>query len=503
MKPLQLTVFTDITLDLVLREITRSENIQLTANYFDAVIPTALAHKDELRHASFILFYSDPVFLRHDTEKQAEWLQFILDFAADCKGHVVFSNLTFTPPAGNLKDALAEHTDGRLLDLQRELLSMPNVYALDVARCVRLLGEKNIYNHALGHLYQMPYTREFMSELANETARLLTKLQTPDKKVLVIDCDNTLWGGIVGEDGVEGLRVNRNADGIMYLHFQEFLKTRVATGFVLAMCSKNNEPDVEEVFAQLDMPLRLDDFVVRKINWRSKPDNISEIAEELNLGLDSFVFVDDSSFEINAVQEMLPGVTCIQFTDNYAEFLDLMRHPAFARKQVTESDLRKSEQYRVEAERQKVRKTMSIEEYIKSLEIKLRFAQNDENNLPRLSQMTEKTNQFNFNKEVLATGELTEWIRDGNLVISLAVTDKYGDYGIVGMALLGKEGVLRNMIMSCRALGRGIEQQFADEIGRCAAEKSIALQRVIFTPTTRNKPAADFLDELKKRLNIQ
>lgn len=502
MKPIQLTVIADITLDLVLREVTQSGEIQIAASYFDSVIPTALTHKGELQEASCILFYSDPVFLRHETEKQAEWLQFICEFAADCKGIVIFSNLTFTPPAANLKDALGEHIDARLADLQRELLSLPNVYALDVSRCIRLLGEKNIYNYALGHLYQMPYTRELMSVMATEISAMLQKLHTPDKKVLVIDCDNTLWRGIVGEDGVEGLRINRNADGILYLHFQEFLKTRMEAGFVLAMCSKNNEPDVEEVFARLDMPLRFDDFVVRKINWQPKPDNISEIAEELNLGIDSFVFVDDSSFEINAVAEMLPEVTCIQFTDNYVEFLELMRHSAFARKQVTATDLRKSEQYKIEAERQKVRKNMSIEQYIQSLEIKLRFTYNDESNLERLSQMTEKTNQFNFYKEVLSTGDLKEWIRTGNSVISLAVTDKYGDYGVVGMALLGKDGLLRNLIMSCRALGRGIEQQFADEIYRFAHEKSIDLHRVNFTPAERNKPALQFLEELKKRLHI-
>ena len=356
MDELKLTVLSDVTLDLLLRELTSNNGVSVEKNYFDAILPTLLSHKNELLKSSALFIHSEAFFLRHPVDYQLELWTAVYQFALDYKGELLLSNIEFAQPRSNLKNNIHEGYNESLNQLRKELQQLPNVYYVDSEKCIKTLGRKESYNYALGHLYQMPYSREFMSLYANEITSVLKVISSVDKKVLAIDCDNTLWGGILGEDGEEGIRINRNADGILYAHFQEFLLEKKKEGFLLCLCSKNNESDVEKAFNGMEMPLKWDDFVIKKINWKNKSDNLLEIAEELSLGIDSFVFIDDSDFEISAVNGALPEVEVLQFKDDYEHFLSMIENSVFKKKNISESDIEKSEQYKQEFRRAEEKK---------------------------------------------------------------------------------------------------------------------------------------------------
>ena len=209
------------------------------------------------------------------------------------------------------------------------------------------------------------------------------------------------------------------------------------------------------------MPLKWNDFVIKKVNWQNKAENLKEAATELNIGTDSFIFIDDNDFELKSVNSMLPEIYTEKLTTNYDEFLQLCDDYCFKRKRLTKEDLEKNEQYFAEQQRNSVKESVqSFEEYVESLAIKLDITINNTSDTTRLSQLTEKTNQFNFNKEAFSIPQLEKFMSEGNLVFGLRVSDKFGDYGLVGLILMevqGKQAVMRNFLMSCRALGRLIE----------------------------------------------
>jgi FkbH-like protein len=308
-----------------------------------------------------------------------------------------------------------------------------------------------------------------------------------------------LWGGIIGEDGVEGVRCDYNSDGIVYYQFQKFLKVKKDEGFLLCLCSKNNTDDVKELFDSKKMPLKWDDFIVKKINWNDKHLNISEIATELNLGIDSIIFVDDNDFELNSVSEILRGIKTLKFESDYDRFLGLINDYAFKRKFLTKEDLTKTRQYQEEfARAQEMSASSSIEEYIKNMEIKLDIRKNDFDDFVRLAQMTEKTNQFNFNKRIYSVNDLSTFVDSGKGVIySLKVSDKHGDYGTVGLILIEFEGEhtqVENFLMSCRVLGRRIENDFYNYVVHDLKDRKV--NRIRFVKTSKNRPAEEFYKQI-------
>jgi FkbH-like protein len=355
-------------------------------------------------------------------------------------------------------------------------------------------------------MYQAPYTKFFLNELALYLDSLLSMYSTADKKVIVLDCDNTLWNGIVGEDGAEGISCDLNSKGILYFHFQQFLLSRKKMGFILCLCSKNNEKDVREAFLKKRMPLKWDDFIVTKVNWENKDKNIKDIAEELNLGLDSFVFVDDSDFEVMHIERSLPEVKVFKMTGSYTNFMRLSSELVFKKKVITDEDKDKSEQYLQESKRKVLqRESSSFDDYIKTLEIKLKIDENPIKDLARISQLTEKTNQFNFNKIFYSIDDLRQKIESEQLICySLRVSDKFGDYGLVGVILVGvaKDHLwLENYILSCRILGRRIEFDFLESVEMTVVERyGKKITKIIFKETPKNVPAQNFITQLNRCL---
>ena len=301
---------------------------------------------------------------------------------------------------------------------------------------------------------------------------------------------------------MDGIQCDRNAKGILYFYLQEFLVEKKKEGFILGLCSKNNEADVKAAFEELNMPLKWDDFLVKKVNWINKAENLKQAAEELSLGLSSFIFIDDNEFELQSINSLIPEVTTVKLTEVYTDFLKLTNNYVFKRKRLTKEDLGKTEQYYAEQKRNDVKASVgSFEDYVKSLEIKMDVAVNNANELPRLSQLTEKTNQFNFNKEIFTIPQLEKFIAEGNQVYSLKVSDKFGDYGLVGLILMevkGTKAVMRNFLMSCRALGRLIENDFYNHVKADLAQRGAEISGVLFKETAKNAPAKTFYTALQK-----
>jgi FkbH-like protein len=218
----------------------------------------------------------------------------------------------------------------------------------------------------------MPYTKLFLTKFSEKLLSACKQWKGSEKKVIVLDCDNTLWRGIVGEDGIDGILCDLNSQGIVYYHFQQFLKLKKEQGFILAICSKNNESDVLQAFNEKRMPLNWNDFSIRKVNWNHKNDNIHEISRELNLGLDSFIFIDDSDFELQRIKDIYPEIRTIKMTNSYDNLSDIVNDNIFQKKFITDEDKRKAEQYFQESMRlDLLSSSISFDEYVTSLEIKI------------------------------------------------------------------------------------------------------------------------------------
>ncbi|MCS6988981.1 MAG: HAD-IIIC family phosphatase, partial [Chloroherpetonaceae bacterium] len=346
------SIISDTTFDLILRKI-ESDVLSLKSYHFGSVVTSLLAPSEKLMSADSIVVHFDSLFHRYSAEELSQILKAVSQFAENYSGNVLVSNLWNQVFPKSLSETLGEYGDG-LKSLERSISALQNaknVYFYDFQKLISEIGTKNAYNFQLGHLYQMPYTKPVVDALAEMLCSYLTFLVSPEKKVIVVDCDDTLWSGIVGEDGLDKIQCDRNAKGIIHLHFQQFLKQKQREGFLLCLCSKNNEKDVVEAFEKKAMPLRYDDFIIKKINWQPKVQNIQEIAEELSLGLESFIFIDDSQFEIESVNKLLPEVQTFLFEKDYVKFLKITEHFAFKRKRLTEEDKSKTEQYRAEQAR--------------------------------------------------------------------------------------------------------------------------------------------------------
>jgi FkbH-like protein len=500
------SVISDVTFDLILKKM-ENKSLTLRTYEFGNVITSLLNPNSELTAAKNCIIHIDGIFHTYTHEEISEILEAVLSFASWFQGNILLSNVLPQHEATNLTQNTGEVTTAFLeysayLQACRDL---PHVYFYDFQKILSKIGYQNAYNFQLGHLYQMPYTKPVIESLATLLEAQLRFIQEPEKKVIVLDCDNTLWGGVVGEDGVANLQCNKNASGITYFRFQEFLKRKKQEGFLLCLCSKNNEPDVADVFRTLQMPLKYDDFIVKKINWDAKAKNIQEIADELILGVDAFIFIDDSDFELESVKEFLPAVETVRFEKNYDLFLKLSENFYFKRKRLTTEDADKTAQYQSEGARKNASASaMSFEEYVQKLGVKMTLAFNNPSEFSRYAQMTEKTNQFNFNKEILTVPQLESFVQSGHKIVGLSVSDKFGDYGIVGLILVeieNNQATLRNYLMSCRALGRGIEDKFFNEVKSYLASENITLKNVIFKETSKNKPAHDFYRKLKQEFS--
>ena len=346
-------------------------------------------------------------------------------------------------------------------------------------------------------------------ELCFSVSLIIKSLYGKNKKVLVLDLDNTLWGGIVGDDGPENLEIGQEtARGETFLQFQEYLKSLKERGVLLAIDSKN---EYENAIAGLSVPgsaLSPDDFLSIKANWQPKDRNISEIAKELNLGADSFVFVDDNPAERHIVSEQIEGIAVPEMNEPETFIRVLDRSGFFEATLVSEDDAKRNEMYKANAKRAKLKETFAdYKDYLQSLSMKAEIAPFAKALIPRIAQLTGKSNQFNLTTLRLSAAEIEEMAASENWITLYGkLEDRFGDNGVVAVlaaemlpeedARRGKCAVIRLNLMSCRVLKRDMEFAMLDELVRTAKEKGVTTLVGCYYPTKKNGMVKDLYSEL-------
>ena len=343
---------------------------------------------------------------------------------------------------------------------------------------------------SLGHI---PYTTLFYAGLGTVVARRIHALVAPPYKVIVLDCDNTLWKGVVGEAGISGIAVPP-----AWRHLQQFMVELSGKGFLLCLCSKNIESDVLDVFEQReDMILKRDHLVSWRINWQPKSENIRSLAQELNLGLDSFIFLDDNPIECGEVGASCPEVLTLRLPieGDVARFLDHVW--AFDRLGVTAEDQQRTAMYRQQIERSQFQqRAQTVEEFLAGLDLRVRISEPEPEQRDRVAQLTQRTNQFNFTTIRRNASEIERLSESGLECRVIEVSDRFGDYGLVGVMIFGARGAaveIDSFLLSCRVLGRGVEHRMLNHLGVVAQQRGCSSIAATLIPTPKNLPAHDFL----------
>lgn len=344
----------------------------------------------------------------------------------------------------------------------------------------------------LGHI---PYKSEYFTALATSAFRKVLAYKRDPYKVVVLDCDNTLWGGVCGEVGPRGVNLTEP-----YKSLQLFMLQQVKSGKILCLCSKNVPEDVERVFSERpDIIIREQDIVKSKINWHPKSQNIKQLSEELNLGLDSFIFVDDNPVECAEVRANCPEVLTLNLPERPEDITPFVKHAwPFDFLKTTNEDLQRTKLYKENIKRSGFMDvSSSLQEFIEGLNLDIRIEDAGPEEIDRVSQLTYRTNQFNFTTIRRSEEEIKDLLEINGFTCKICrVKDRFGDYGLVGVMLyhtLQDRIVLDSFMLSCRVLGRGIEHQMLKSVGQSAIEKGVDSVQINFRRSEKNRPALNFL----------
>ncbi len=368
------------------------------------------------------------------------------------------------------------------------------------------VGGNAFFDPRLWYSVRFPFAATAACEVSRRVVGLGAALKFPKAKVIALDADNTLWGGIVGEDGFDGIALGHEYPGNTYVAFQRRLLDFQQRGLILALCSKNNPGDVEQVLTEHPHQiLKPEHFAATRVNWETKTDNLLALAEELNLGLDSFIFVDDSEHECALVRRELPEVEVIQTPARPVEVpfcLDQVSRLELL--SLTAEDLKKTEMYAQERVRRQLRQNAEerggLEGYLASLEMVMRVGIDDPSPLRRLSQLTQKTNQFNLTTRRYDEQHMRHLIDASDWMVGyFSLKDVFGDSGIVGLALLNLSepalAQLDSFLMSCRVIGRKAESAFLNALLKRLAATGVQQVVADYLPTSKNGLATSFLSD--------
>jgi FkbH-like protein len=403
--------------------------------------------------------------------------------------------LAICPPTPRC-DGTCEQAERALLDA---LADLPSVHTIAHREMLALYPVEDLHDPHGDELGHLPYTPEFFVALATAVARKIHAIAFPPYKVIALDCDETLWAGICGEDGPQEVTLDPPRRAL-----QEFMADRRRAGMLLALASKNNEEDVVETFrCHPEMPLGIGDFAARRINWDSKAVNLHSLAEELDLGLDSFILVDDNPKECRETQAGAPEVLALALPAEPGDIPVFLKHVwAFDRARVTAEDRRRAELYAERAERGRAeRSAATLEEFLAGLHLEISIAPMQPDQLERVAQLTHRTNQMNATGLRRTESEVMDALRSGAECLTVDVRDRFGSYGLTGVVIFRCESgalTVDTFLLSCRALGRGVEHRMVARLGEIAVKRGFARVEIPFVPAQRNRPAQLFLASLRQ-----
>lgn len=379
-----------------------------------------------------------------------------------------------------------------------------NVLPFDTEQIIKELGVEKAFNYREFLKSKILYRIDFLKLYSNLVSIPIFALTGKLKKVLIFDCDNTLWKGIVGEDGINGIKLSSDStEGKPFAAVQYLAKSLPEQGILIGLCSKNNPEDVDEVIDHHPDFLLKDSIVIKKINWNDKVTNLRSISKDLNLGLDSFVFIDDSEFELNFVKENLPEISCVLVPKNIWEYPIVFRKlmNEFFSLSKTSEDKERVKMYKEHVFRDvEKKKFVNLDDYLASLEIVIHVYEDDLNQVPRLSQMTQKTNQFNLTTKRYTENEILNFVKNKDyLVLSVAVEDKFGDSGITGLAITkiqNNKAFIDTFLQSCRIIGRNIEKKLFEVLVARLKSRGVDTTYSVYIPTRKNSQVENFYESL-------
>jgi FkbH-like protein len=418
---------------------------------------------------------------------------------------VLLNNFVLPPyPALGILDAQSDsYQAGSVLRLNHGLQQcareFPDVYLVDLMGLTARIGYTQAFDERFWHIGRAPLSRTALTMLAREYVKFVRALRGRARKCLVLDCDNTLWGGVIGEDGIEGIKLGSTYPGSCYQAFQREILNLKDRGVILALCSKNNEEDVTDVIrSHPDMLLRKEDFATWQINWNDKVTNLRKIAAQLNLGLDALVFADDSRFECDFVRENLPQVEVIHLGEEPSAFTRLLNSGAhFDSLTLSYEDRVRTQMYQAEAQRQELQASAtSLPEYLAQLQIVATLGSADDMTVPRIAQLTQKTNQFNLTTRRYSESEIRAFCAAPAVeVFYMKLRDRVSDLGLIGVAILKYEARMAQIdtfLLSCRALGRGAEECLLAHCLTRSGARGVSRLLGHYSHTSRNAQVADF-----------
>jgi len=441
------------------------------------------------------------------TEKISE-INYLVDFfTKQCNSTMILSNLNISTDSSS--SISEQKLDYSLCDMIQEFNSILNlnyknsehVAILDFNSFVSKHGEDNIFDPRQYFFGDIRISMNFLPYYGEEIMKFVISFLGLTKKCLVLDLDNTLWGGIVGEDGFNGIKLGPEPPGNAFIEFQKTILSLHQRGIILAINSKNNFDDAMQIIKEHPyMILNEKHFSSIRINWNDKVSNIKQIVEELNIGLDSIVFLDDDKVNQEFVKTMLPDVFVPELPEDpsmYSKYLQNLIQ--FSTLKITNEDKQRGKMYT----EQKIRNELKVSSpdlatFLKKLNLKISIKKVDAFSLPRVSQLILKTNQFNLTTKRYQESEINLMINDPNFFISYVnVKDKFGDNGITGVFIIKKESkkiwIIDTFLLSCRVMGRDIEKGMFVYIVNEARKQNIDQIKSKFIPTQKNKPIEDFL----------
>ena len=393
-------------------------------------------------------------------------------------------------------------------ELMNNSLSLDNLFICDINLIQQELGRKEFFDNRLYIKADIIYSLRAMPYISKNIVDIICAMEGSFNKCLILDLDNTLWGGIIGDDGIEEIQIGDLGIGKAFTEIQLWAKELLRRGIILCVCSKNNELIAKSPFLKHpDMKLKLEDISVFVANWNNKADNIRHIQKVLNIGFESMVFLDDNPFERNLVKQQLNGVTVPDLPEDPANYLSYLTSlNLFETATYSNEDNSRTKKYQEESKRNELKAThSSIDEYLKSLKMKAKLSSFDNFNVPRIAQLSQRSNQFNLRTIRYTENEISKLVSSKNhITIYCKLRDLYGDYGLISILILEKRNenlFIDTWIMSCRVLKRGVENLIFKNLVEQARKKKFKKIMGEYLPTEKNILVKDFLKDLKFKKN--
>ena len=377
-----------------------------------------------------------------------------------------------------------------------------SLYVYDFRQFISKFGENNVFDNRQFHLGDIQIAFNFIPFLANDFMSYIKPMCGTNRKCIVLDLDNTLWGGIVGEDGFDGIELGDTPNGKAFVEFQKELLSLWNQGIILAINSKNNLEDAMKVISEHpNMILQEKNFANIQINWDDKAINLKKIADEINIGLNSIVFFDDDKINCERIKQEFPEVLTVNLFGDPSQFSTILKElNDFNVLQRTAEDKKRGEMYSQQRERKNLERNVSnLNDFLNELDIRVKIKKSNNFLIPRISQLTLKTNQFNLTTRRYQEEEIRNLSNDTNFSVGCAqVLDKFGDNGVTGVYIVKKNETywtIDTFLLSCRIMGRGIEDAILSQILKDAKQNGVEEVRAKFIPTEKNKPSENFLSD--------